>query len=591
MDATVLDIDSAWVPADDDDIDVAAGSWFLPEQASYGGASVYDASPSATSVSSFSPTSPPAPKCEYCMQRYEDMKDAGTAQCDAGARRWKENWDASGERCFGACTCRTFCTDHGRPLPQCLALASSAAHSPPSSAPSDSSSSAAAPRPSKQQAHSVVIYRGAWVRGKRCADVSSPESPEQALAQAQQQQQQQQQGEALEGEEAQAVREGGGPPVAKRARPTYGACGPTGECARRLRLLLATEWVRADEEARVAVAALEQRAARGECVGFCQTQYCCRLHWCPARRRPSGAPSLAGGSRYECDSGPHPQRSARKGRHQVDFPYFCGDPACCAGQWFCRDETHRRKEKRHMQQAQHQQQVAQQQMQLQLQTQQQQLQQVALQQQQQMPFQQAVFAPAGFIGDFVAVTHCESAVRVGPDPLPSAPDAPPSPTMGGPVELGEVGAAGPDDVPDPAQRVEFRLGAHRDGTAWSSAVPSLPDKHDALSPHWAAVPRDSSDEKPMQRRRAGSLGSGGECRSVASRTTSTGVSTWSVGGVVSALKAATHGSVKISKWMLTLMVFVTLGSMGALIAMVSVHLLVTEDTATEGTDVQARRMM
>lgn len=134
-------------------------------------------------------------------------------------------------------------------------------------------------------------------------------------------------------------------PAPRPQRAENSVCEPLGECARRLTLLLAADWVRLDDEARAAVSTIAGRAAKGECLDFCRTQYCCRIHWCPARRREGAAPA-AGGSRYECDSGPHVQRTARKGRHQVDFPFFCGDVACCNGQWFCRDETHKRKEKR-----------------------------------------------------------------------------------------------------------------------------------------------------------------------------------------------------------------------------------------------------
>eukprot|EP00727_Mastigamoeba_balamuthi_P006678 m51a1_g2630 putative C-tail anchored protein (1328) ;mRNA; r:564817-570295 len=507
---------------------------------------------------------------EYCLQRLEDMKNTGTAQCDAGARRWEANWAASGERCFGACTCRTFCTDHGRPLSYCLSAASppQQPQQPPQQQQqqqhhSDSPQSAQGTGTPCRHGHSIVIYRGAWVRAKRCSEdpelaCATPAPDTCATAAA-----------AATGAAAGALAAPGAAAAAAASGATaeqratrYTVCTPTGECARRLLLLLAAEWVRTDPEARETVTALEARATRGECLGFCQTQYCCRLHWCPARRRPDGAPSLAGGSRYECDSGPHPLRSARKGRHQVDFPYYCGDPACCAGQWFCRDETHRRKEKRQQAAQQKQQQndaVAQQPLFV--------MQQPQPQQQQQMFYvPQATGVPA-FPAETLAYLGFESGACS--DPVPSAPEAP--------VAATNALSAADSDVLDRCVRIAGHRDSMQGPDAGAGAGAEEPSHGEVILPHWAQMkPEDAAKSK--QRRRAGSASSLAICVKSPSTetirtvtTTSSGTSTWSAGGPTSALKSVTQGKTEVKKWVLGLMVGVTVCSSGAFIGLLAAH--------------------
>jgi len=113
-------------------------------------------------------------------------------------------------------------------------------------------------------------------------------------------------------------------------------------CARRIESLLEVNWIKSHPEF---IQRLQQQLVecRKHCMGFCQTPYLCRIHAAPAIFNKANHPS-----RYQCMAGSH-DGLAHKGRHHADYCYYCGDPNCCGGRWYSRDETHQRALKRAMQ--------------------------------------------------------------------------------------------------------------------------------------------------------------------------------------------------------------------------------------------------
>eukprot|EP00727_Mastigamoeba_balamuthi_P006372 m51a1_g2355 hypothetical protein (782) ;mRNA; f:600957-603609 len=261
-----------------------------------------------------------APKCIHCLRRLKDMLESYSVQCQAGARKWEQNWRESGLQCFGACQSSEFCTDHGYPLPICLAH-------------------------NEETRHCVFSYRGTWVmqRAKREApDMTAAVTP---TGQQQQQQQQTQQHPLAQPDSAQK-------PRAKRHRPTLaeltsstsspsdgpgtGCVGGPRECVVRLEKLRSYEWVCNDPKA-VQLIREAEALAQTQCQGYCRTQYCCKIHWVPAHIHKEEGKA----TRYRC---PYPHESkGKKGRHHLDYAFYCPDPACCNGKWYSRDETHNRR--------------------------------------------------------------------------------------------------------------------------------------------------------------------------------------------------------------------------------------------------------
>eukprot|EP00727_Mastigamoeba_balamuthi_P005636 m51a1_g1692 hypothetical protein (660) ;mRNA; r:470311-472873 len=245
---------------------------------------MYDASPLAT-------------KCLHCQERLVDMQESGGMQCQAGARRWEANWRApNAPSCFGACSAREFCTDHGYPLPTCTAI-----------------------HPQGTR-HTVMTYRGTWVlmrakheRGMDNSPEEADEAPKKRRAKP-----------AVSSPEEDYTMPPSAPP-----EPAPGRCA---ECIKRLDKLRAVDWMQTPE--------LQQRiaemksASTSNCQGFCQTSYCCKLHVFPTDVRKEGHPT-----RFKC---PMMHDLTKKGRHHECFAYYCGNPDCCDGRWFSREETHRR---------------------------------------------------------------------------------------------------------------------------------------------------------------------------------------------------------------------------------------------------------
>eukprot|EP00727_Mastigamoeba_balamuthi_P002457 m51a1_g12208 hypothetical protein (477) ;mRNA; f:3942-6062 len=122
--------------------------------------------------------------------------------------------------------------------------------------------------------------------------------------------------------------------AAPSAPPAPRPAGPCEECQRRLGRLASASWMATAElSARVAeVSAL----CAVECQGFCQTNYCCKLHVFPTEIRKEGHPT-----RFKCPVA----HEAKKGRHHEAFAFYCSDVLCCDGKWFSREETHRRRRK------------------------------------------------------------------------------------------------------------------------------------------------------------------------------------------------------------------------------------------------------
>eukprot|EP00727_Mastigamoeba_balamuthi_P001658 m51a1_g1149 hypothetical protein (570) ;mRNA; r:284274-286268 len=207
-------------------------------------------------------------RCPRCAQRLADMMESSSVQCRAGSARWEQNWAASGVSCMGACECDDFCTEHGLPLPLCLA------------------------RPSETR-HCFFTYKGVWVMQRAKAPI------------------------------AQA-------PAVPYTPP---ASGEPCQCVARLEKLLSYDWVRSHEGA---AARLREAvvAAGAQCMGYCRTNYCCKIHWAPAYVHKESKLT-----RYHCVQ-PHP--AGRNARHHLDFCFYCSDPACCNGKWYSRDQTHNR---------------------------------------------------------------------------------------------------------------------------------------------------------------------------------------------------------------------------------------------------------
>eukprot|EP00727_Mastigamoeba_balamuthi_P014465 m51a1_g9643 hypothetical protein (528) ;mRNA; r:1165695-1167720 len=239
------------------------------------------------------PGASPLVPAVHCKQRLAEMREG---EYRAVAERAEVAWAMSGVQCYGCCTAQEFCATHSLPLLVCLSYQQ------------------------QQGTHDVIVYRGAWERSKKrlapaqlasefdvTDDVSAPHHP-------------------------------------------HPSCG--GEvCARRLDLLLKSDWVRRDGTATAAVERLLAGARGGACQGFCATSYCCKLHYCPATIRTL-APLLGGGSpqqasrkatKYVC---PVAHDRVAKGRHHELFAFYCEDECCPGGKWFAREETHRKSRRR-----------------------------------------------------------------------------------------------------------------------------------------------------------------------------------------------------------------------------------------------------
>eukprot|EP00727_Mastigamoeba_balamuthi_P006354 m51a1_g2339 hypothetical protein (647) ;mRNA; f:549817-552239 len=241
-----------------------------------------DSSPGSVVCSPQTSKHESALRCPHCMRKLKDMADSPSIQCQTGARRWEKNWAATNLACFGACQCSEFCAAHGYPMSVCVARTG-------------------------ETRHCVLSYRGTWVmhRAKRDASEITPSPAAEGAA-------------------------GAGP----GASGSPFAC----ECTARLEKLRGYEWVSSDTLALRVLGDAEALSREGHCQGYCKTQYCCKIHWCPACIQPEGEGKT---TKYKC---PYPHESkGKKGRHHLDFAFFCPDPACCNGKWYSRDETHNRR--------------------------------------------------------------------------------------------------------------------------------------------------------------------------------------------------------------------------------------------------------
>eukprot|EP00727_Mastigamoeba_balamuthi_P009263 m51a1_g496 hypothetical protein (2138) ;mRNA; r:250627-259536 len=274
-------------------------------------------------------SSPPASWCVHCEDRLRAMRECCGVQCQAGARKWEENWRASGQPCFGACTAVEFCADHGFPLAQCTALFPDAKHN-------------------------VFLYRGTWVK-QRNLKHELDDTPQAAAAVAagapaaggvkrQRYDSPQEIGGTPPGPpEGVAVGQGAPEYVLPNAPPMPSLvppipmgrpCEKRMECFFRLQKLRAMEWAAGGAER---LRELEQASVLA-CQGFCKTPYCCRVHWCPAYVCAAEGSQ----SRYRCPVASHDVKG-KKNRAHADFPFYCADEGCCNGKWYSRDESHHRK--------------------------------------------------------------------------------------------------------------------------------------------------------------------------------------------------------------------------------------------------------
>lgn len=335
-------------------------------------------------------TEPGSGRCKVCEQRLEEMKDSESLQCKEAAVRFQANWANSaglgkcGLTCFGVCKENEFCSAHGYPLSVCLANHKEGTRHTPiryrgswvqtrkkksgvvfsgAGSGSQSSSSAAAAATgtttatAMEQVATLQMLQESGVappsyKRLKMEDEELPElnrtdscefsdvvtttngasAPSMSTAAA-----------------ATAVITTAPPPPAMKQEPSSptevpvlistvpAPCSPSGECLKRIRKLLLLDWVVEAPTALERLRAYEAACVQGCCQGFCHTNYCCRIHWCPAEIRKEDGGNL---SRYKC-RWPH-EGVNRKGRHHADFAYYCGDPKCCKGKWFSRDETHKR---------------------------------------------------------------------------------------------------------------------------------------------------------------------------------------------------------------------------------------------------------
>eukprot|EP00727_Mastigamoeba_balamuthi_P009574 m51a1_g5239 hypothetical protein (366) ;mRNA; f:343244-344829 len=126
-------------------------------------------------------------------------------------------------------------------------------------------------------------------------------------------------------------------PSVSPLRQSFTTCaGSPDECVQRLEKLRRLDWVASDPRAVQRIS--EALAAASVCCqGYCRTRYCCKIHWCPAQNQKEEGKA----SRYHCQ---HPHEGSRnRGRHHLEYAFYCPDPNCCNGRWFSRDETHNRR--------------------------------------------------------------------------------------------------------------------------------------------------------------------------------------------------------------------------------------------------------
>eukprot|EP00727_Mastigamoeba_balamuthi_P000014 m51a1_g10009 hypothetical protein (541) ;mRNA; r:6568-8681 len=241
------------------------------------------------------------------------MQESSAALCQGAAQRWEQNWSAPyAPACFGACTCREFCAEHGYPHSICCAM-----------------------HPQSTR-HAMIVYKGAWYATRAPATAMAVDSGDDNDNDDDGAQRQRTAVVALNAPagavEPTAPPQPPEPPEAAQPRGAPGRCE---ECVRRLQRLGAVEWLKtAEQGARVAQALREAEAV---CQLFCQTPYICKIHVYPTDTRRDGPP------RFRC---PVPHDAAKiGGRHQEWFGFYCGKAECCNGKWFSREETHRRSRK------------------------------------------------------------------------------------------------------------------------------------------------------------------------------------------------------------------------------------------------------
>lgn len=264
--------------------------------------------------------------CQRCLKRVKEMQESESKKCQAGADKVMENWNRSGLLCFGLCEAEEVCAEHGWPLHLCRDVGH----------------------------HDIYAHRGTWHRQR---------SLQQHYHHYQQQQQQQQQS-PLEHVVKPKIEEDDDDDLSNGSNYDNSSCTSTNDgtgtgyednekdervtpsgaaqcdCVERLERLTLCPWVSGNSEMRSKV---EERlfAARGQgCQGFCRTPYCCKVHVSPAEVRAG-----SGATRYHCLGGPH-SSTANKGRHHIEYCYYCAAPDCCGGKWYSRDETHKRRIRR-----------------------------------------------------------------------------------------------------------------------------------------------------------------------------------------------------------------------------------------------------
>eukprot|EP00727_Mastigamoeba_balamuthi_P000017 m51a1_g10011 hypothetical protein (632) ;mRNA; f:12287-15029 len=265
------------------------------------------------SVVASTPESPAVARCWRCRARLVEMQESSAALCQGAAQRWEQNWSAPyAPACFGACTCREFCAEHGYPHSICCAM-----------------------HPQSTR-HAMIVYKGAWYATRAPATAMAVDSGDDNDNDDDGAQRQRTAVVALNAPagavEPTAPPQPPEPPEAAQPRGAPGRCE---ECLRRLQRLGAVEWLKtAEQGARVAQALREAEAV---CQLFCQTPYICKIHVYPTDTRRDGPP------RFRC---PVPHDAAKiGGRHQEWFGFYCGKAECCNGKWFSREETHRRSRK------------------------------------------------------------------------------------------------------------------------------------------------------------------------------------------------------------------------------------------------------
>ena len=291
-------------------------------------------------------------RCKHCLERIEEMKASQGAVYKKGASLFEENWAKAGTPCFGLCDTPLACVEHGYPLHECFRR-------------HYTSKTIGTGTGDALIKHTVCVYRARWVVQKRhefqhatdpVPDLASFESKldlTDLLSTNGFYAQSPMVGSSSDGSPS-GPQVSPGTPSDCAAVPAFhnGDCvaelkqrGISGishdgqitfpcDCFNRLVLLAAAPWVTNNPQNS---ALLRRYIVESviSCTGFCKTPYCCRIHLCPAEQVPGH------GSRYQCQRGSH-DNSDNRGRHHADFCYYCGDPECCGGKWYSRDQSHKR---------------------------------------------------------------------------------------------------------------------------------------------------------------------------------------------------------------------------------------------------------